>query len=209
MEKTFEQVINKATLDLFNAYYPFYFKKYPRTKKQVYSKFYNSFYKTASLFCIRDGFDPEKFVKSQMMEEFKFPQQFCNEKAWDDYIDKLPVLGEIDPELEIVEKIVSAGLELKRYETVEKWLSIIVNQRMLEEGKMRFTPYLFAFSSTFIKYCHDNNIIVYDLPSLRDKVNALKSSKKIIAKIKEVLKDDYFTFYEDAEKELERLKIYF
>lgn len=201
MEKTFEQTLNETALNLFNAYYPFYFKKYPRSKAYLRGKLYPYFIKVSKLFCIREKFDAKKFIKIQMMDGFKFPQQMANEKAWSDYIEKLPLLEEKDPEIDIVEKIVSAAIELKRYGTVDKWLTLIVNQRMVEEGKMKFVPYLFAFSFAFIEYFYNNCIFSYDLISLREEVFSLKNSSKIVEKIKQILKDDYYTFHEEIKEQ--------
>jgi len=201
-----EELIENKALAMFNAYYPIYYKKYHRTKKQVYDKFFSHFIKTSSLFCIRESFDPVKFIKAQTMDEFKFPMQFHNESAWSLYQEKLPLFVEKDPEVEMVENVVNAIIELKKYSTVEKWLSYTVNQKMVEDYSMRISPLLFAFSFSFIEYC-DNNLLDYDLKALRNEVLKFPSSRKLIPKIQSFLKDDYYLFYEDFKKEMEEKHI--
>lgn len=201
-----EELIENKALTMFNAYYPIYCKKYPRTRKQVYDKFFSHFIQTSSLFCIRESFDPIKFIRAQTMDEFKFPMQFHNENAWLLYQEKLPLLIEKDPEVEMVENVVNAIIELKKYSTVEKWLSYTVNQKMVEDYSMRISPLLFSFSSYFIEYC-DNNLLSYDLESLRNEVKKFPSSKKLIPKIQSFLKDDYYLFYEDFKKEMKEKHI--
>ena len=201
-----EELIENKALAMFNTYYPFYFKKYPRTRKQVYDKFFPHFLQTSRLFCIRETFDPIKFIKAQLMDEFKFPTQFHNENAWSIYQEKLPLLIERNPEVEMVENVVNAIIELKKYSTVEKWLSYTVNQKMVENYSMRISPLLFSFSTSFIEYCK-NNLLDYDLEALRGEVKKFPASKKLIPKIKLFLKNDYYLFYEEFKKEMEEKHI--
>lgn len=207
--ETIEQIIDREALKMFDAYYPLYVKKYPRTRSQVYKKFYSYFRKTASLFCIRESFDSEKFIKSQMIEDFKFPTQFPNEMAWAKYQEYLPTFKEKSPEIEIVEKIVNASLELKHYEGMEDWLKFTQNQEMVIEDRMKVSPLLFSFSTTFCDFCKENCPEVYDLQGMRRLVLSQKCGKKLLEKIKEILKNDYVMFYENFKKMLDREGIVF
>ena len=85
-----EDKIISESYKLSEAYFPHYYKKYPRNKYQVYNTYKKYFIKAAQMFCIRDNYDAYKLIEAFVMDGFKYPQQLCNEQVWKTYISYLP-----------------------------------------------------------------------------------------------------------------------
>ena len=200
-----EEKIESESRKLSDFYYPYYMeKRYPgamenftpvNTKwwqNKVFFAYKKWFEKAARLFCVRQEYDAEKLIQAFMLDGFKYPQQLGNENFWKTYIKYLPGLHtKKSEEEEVVENIVNAVLELKKYGTVEKWLSIKMNQILTKNKAIKFDPTILAFSKTFIDFCDKECSETYDYESMKEKLYKQKSSDKILAKIKIFLNDDY------------------
>ena len=142
------------------------------------------------MFCVREGFDAEKLIASFMIDSFKWPAQLPQENVWKTYINYVPgIQSKKTKDEEVVEQIVNAAIELRRYGTVKEWLDKKINQRMVETNKMKFSPILFAFSNSFNDFCRGE---YYNLSKLRNEVFSCENKTKIISKIKSILGEDYF-----------------
>lgn len=195
---------------LLDKYYPFYYKRYHRNKYQIKAKFMPYFISAAKLFCVREGYDAEKLIESFMLDGFKFPTQLPNELVWKTYINYAPAIqNKKSEEIEIVENIVNAAIEIKRAGSVKEWLNKKINQKMVIEDKLKFNPLLLAFSTTFLDFCKKECYDTYNPEYMRRLVLSQKSSEKILAKIKDVLKSDYYLFDEELQKELDEKGIVF
>lgn len=204
-----EDKINIESHKLSEAYYPFYIEKYPRNKFQVYNKYKQFFIKAAQLFCIRDNYDANKLITAFMMDGFKFPQQLPNEKVWETYLNYLPAIKEKkSKDIEIAENIINAAIVLKRYGSIEEYFKLTINKISLFKNSLQFNPLLLCFSEWFEDFYNKNyKSFEYDLDieKYRKEVyNLENNSDKIINKIKEILKDDYYLFKEETMKELEK-----
>lgn len=203
-----EDRIQSESLRLSDFYYPYYYKKYKRTKNQVYNKYKDFFVKAASMFCIRDEYDAEKLINSFMLDGFKYPQQLCNEAVWNTYINYMPGLyNKKEKSKEVVENIVNAAIILKRNETVENWLNEKINQIALQQNYLGFDLTLFSFSYYFTNYCKLLKLNI-DINKLRNNVFSLDEpvKTKVLNKIKILLKDDYYKTKEEDEKFMKDLK---
>lgn len=203
-----EDQIQSESLRLSDFYYPYYYKKYKRTKNQVYNKYKDFFVKAASMFCIRDEYDAEKLINSFMLDGFKYPQQLCNESVWNTYINYMPGLyNKKERNKEVVENIVNAAIILKRNETVENWLNKKINQIALQQNSLGFDLTLFSFSYYFTNYCKLLKLNI-DINKLRNNVFLLDEpvKTKVLNKIKTLLKDDYYKTKEEDEKFMKDLK---
>ena len=210
---TIEDKIYSESLKLSEAYFPYYIKKYPRNKYQVYNTYKKFFLKAARMFCIRDNYDAKKLIQAFMADGFKFPQQLCNETVWKTYISYLPGLqNEKSEDKILIEDIIGAVIETNKYGGVKEWLAKVINQRMLLEDKLKFNPTYLAFSESFINFYnsnYDNFKTKLNLESLRNRVTKSPYSKTIMHKIKANLKDDYYLRLADIGKELAALGIVF
>lgn len=200
-----EEKIKSESRKLSDFYYPYYMEeRYPgamdnfsptNTKfwqNKVFFAYKKWFERAARMFCVRGEYDAEKLIQAFMLDGFKYPQQLGVEKVWETYLKYLPGLhNKKDVEVEVVEDIVNAVLEIRKRETVEKWLKIKINQRLIIENKIKFNPTILAFSSSFVEFCNNNCEGVYDFSKLRKRVYDLKSSEKILEKIKSFLKEDF------------------
>lgn len=203
-----EDRIQSESLRLSDFYYLYYYKKYKRTKNQVYNKYKDFFVKAASMFCIRDEYDAEKLINSFMLDGFKYPQQLCNESVWNTYINYMPGLyNKKERNKEIVENIVNAAIILKRNETIENWLNKKINQIALQQNNIGFDLTLFSFSYYFTNYCKMLKLNI-DINKLRNNVFSLDEpvKTKVLNKIKTLLKDDYYKTKEEDEKFMKDLK---
>lgn len=184
---------------LIDKYYPYYYKKYPRNKFQVAKKYYNSFYKAAQMFSVREGYDAEKLIQSFMIDGFKFPQQLPNESVWKTFINYKAGLAEKkSKEVEITENIVNAALILKKVGTVQDWLDKRSNQLALQTNNVSFDLTLFSFSFSFEFYCLDN-VINIDIKKLRSNILTIENTSiriKLLKKIKEILGNDFINYSE-------------
>lgn len=201
--------IQKESMKLFDAYFVAYFEdKYPGLYKQLspeditrhknkllYSgrgtrnKAY--FDKAASMFSYRDEYNAEKFVQAAMLDGFKYPPQLCNEMLWKTYLSYLPGLSERkEDDREVVEEIVDAVMEIRRYGTMSDWISRKTTQMAIRENCLKIRPTLLAFSKMFVEYCDENGIEHYDFDSIKSRVAGIKSVEKVEKKIKEFLKED-------------------
>jgi len=205
-----EEKIQIEANKLLSAYYPFYFKRYPRRLSQLKEKFFSYFIKIASMFCIRNDYDSDKFIEASLMDGFKFPQQLCNEQAWKTYLNYLPCLHDKkDEEVLVVEGIVNAAITIKRVGGFSNWLKSPINQQMVIEENMPFEDLLPSFSKSFIDFCNEECGDNYDFETTRKYVLSFKNSDKILNKIKEVLGNDYYLFDEELEDNLEKANFIF
>lgn len=186
-----EDQIKIESIRMFDCYVPYYIKHYHyKRNKFSIQKDMKYFEAAARLFCVREGYDAKKLIDAFMLDGFKFPAQLPYESVWKRYIDYSPGLSSNkSKEVEIVESIVSAAMELKRVGTVKDWLNKKLNQRAVETNQMRFSPLLFAFSDAFNNFCRGE---YYNLTELRNKVFVLPSKDKIIDKIKSILGEDFY-----------------
>ena len=135
--------------------------------------------------------DAEKLIQAFLLDGFKYPQQLGVEKVWEVYLKYLPGLhNKKDEELEVVENIVGAALEIKKRGTVKDWMNIKINQRSIIENQIKFNPTLLAFSNSFVEFCEKENISIYNIDKMKQRVLNL-NSEKILNKIKSFLKEDY------------------
>lgn len=202
-----EDRIQSESLMLSDYYYPYYYKKYKRNKSQVYNKYKTYFIKAASMFCIREQYDAEKLINSFMIDGFKYPQQLCNENVWNTYVNYLPGLhNKKQKDVEVVENIVNAGIILKREKTVENWLNKKINQLALQNNSVNFDLTLFSFSHIFTSYCKTAHLNI-DINKLRNNVLLLDNriKTKVIDKIKDLLRDDYYKTREDNDRIMKEL----
>lgn len=215
-----EERIKSESRKLSDFYYPYYMEeRYPGATKnftpvnikfwqnKVFFAYKKYFEKAAQMFCIRENFDAEKFIKSFMLDGFKYPQQMCNEYVWQTYIKYVPAIhNEKSDEKKVVEEIVEAALELKRNNSIKEWMNKKSNQIAISQNKIKFSPLLLAFSSSFIDFCLLNKCdYYYDFPLMRKRVLDLNISEKILIKIKEVLKEDYYKQEEDLDELVKEL----
>lgn len=179
---------------LIDYYYPYYYKKYPRTKKMVATKYANHFYKAAEMFSIRDNYDAEKLIQSFMLDGFKFPMALPFESTWKRYVNYYVGLKDKEPpEVELVKKIVNAAKVLKDYETVQNWLDKKSNQLALQTNNVNFDLTLFSFSFSFEFYVLENAIDSINIHSLRNNVLLLPNYTikiKLFNKISNLLGSD-------------------
>lgn len=211
-----EEKIQSESRKLSDFYYPYYMEeRYPgamdnftpiNTKfwqNKVYYAYKKWFERAARLFCVRQEYDAEKVIQAFMLDGFKYPQQLGVENFWDTYLKYLPGLHtKKSEETEVVENIVNAVLELRKYETVKKWLDLKINQKLIVENEIKFEPTLLAFSDAFIDFCNKKCEGIYNFEKMRNKVFKQKSSDKIVAKIRNFLQDDYYTYNEELTKQL-------
>lgn len=188
-----EQTILIEGNKLFNEYYPHYLKHFNGQRNKFTLEKYRGYFNSAArMFCVREGYDAEKLITAFLLDGFKWPQQLPQENVWKTYTAYLPGLhNRKSHDVEVVEKIVSAATELKRYpQGVPQWLLSKINQKTVLENKMKSSPILFAFSKTFKKFVYDNdiNISLYDL---REEVYSCEKKEKILAKISSLLGDDF------------------
>lgn len=186
-----EDLIQIEANKLFNAYLPYYIKhfNYRRNKFSLEPQ-RKYFIKASQMFCVREGFDAEKLIASFMIDSFKWPAQLPQENVWKTYINYIPgIQSKKTKDEEVVEQIVNAAIELRRYGTVKEWLDKKINQRMVETNKMKFSPILFAFSNSFNDFCRGE---YYNLSKLRNEVFSCENKIKIISKIKSILGEDYY-----------------
>ena len=170
-------------------------------KAKVFFAYRKYFEKAAKMFCIRENYDAERFIKSSLMDGFKYPQQLCNEYIWKTYLNYMPAIhNSKDDEIEVVEEIVAAALEIKKNKSVKEWLNKKINQISVLSNRIKFSPLLLAFSSNFMDFCINNNCNYYDFPKMRERVLNLNISEKILNKIREVLNEDYYRYNEDNEE---------
>ncbi len=192
-----ERIVNES-LNLSNAYFPYYFERYPRSRTQVYNKYKQYFIKAASMFCVRDYYNPKKLIKSFMMDGFKYPQQLPIEKVWKTYLEYLPNIPDEKPEdIQIAEKIVNACIELRRYNGVSDFLSKKINQLSLFKNKLKFDIMILTFSKTFEDFYNEHyKEFEYeiDFDMQRHRIFKLENGYKIINKIKDFFKSDYFDY---------------
>ena len=119
-----EDLIQIEANKLFNAYLPYYIKhfNYRRNKFSLEPQ-RKYFIKASQMFCVREGFDAEKLIASFMIDSFKWPAQLPQENVWKTYINYIPgIQSKKTKDEEVVEQIVNAAIELRRYGTVKKWL---------------------------------------------------------------------------------------
>ena len=190
-----EEKIYKESLKLFNRYYKYYYKRYPRTKQYVYNKYRAAFEKAAQMFCIRDNYNADLLIDSFMLDGFKFPYQLPNEKVWSTFINYLPGLHkEKSEDIQIAEEILSAFIVIKRFNTVKNFLDNKSNQLALFKNKQNYSILLLTFSKSFWEF-YDNNYKSFeydiDVEKIRNKIFALDNSEKILSYIKHFLGDDY------------------
>lgn len=187
-----EEKILMESNKLFNAYYPYYLKHFNGKRNRFTLEKYKPYFnKAARMFCIREDYNANKLIDAFLLDGFKWPQQLPQENVWKTYKTYLPGLHEKkSKDLEVVEKIVAAANELKRYGTVQEWLNIKINQKMVIENKMKFSPILFSFSKTFKDFVYSNDIPI-SLFDLREQVCNCENKMKILLKIKDILKEDY------------------
>lgn len=205
-----EEKIQIEANKLLDKYYPYYFKRYPRNKYQLKLKYMPYFESAAKLFCVREGYDAERLIQSFMMDGFKFPAQLPNEQVWKTYLDYAPAIqNKKSEEVEIVENIVNAAIEIKRSGSVEEWLKKKINQKMVIEDKLRFSPLLLAFSTSFLDFYRKECYDTYNPEAMRGLVLSQPSAEKILSKIKEVLSTDYYLFDEEFQKEMDEKGLIF
>ena len=209
-----EERIKSESRKLSDFYYPYYMEqRYPGAMKdltqtntnywkaKVFFAYRKYFEKAAKMFCIRENYDAERFIKSSLMDGFKYPQQLCNEYIWKTYLNYMPAIhNSKDDEIEVVEEIVAAALEIKKNKSVKEWLNKKINQISVLSNRIKFSPLLLAFSSNFMDFCINNNCNYYDFPKMRERVLNLNISEKILNKIREVLNEDYYRYNEDNEE---------
>ena len=199
-----EEKIQSESRKLSDFYYPYYMeRRYPgamenfspvNTKywqNKVFFAYKKWFERAARMFCVRKEYDAEKLIQAFLLDGFKYPQQLGVEKVWEIYLKYLPGLhNKKDEELEVVENIVSAALEIKKRGTVKDWMNIKINQRLIIENQIKFNPTLLAFSNSFVEFCEKENISIYNIDKMKQRVLNL-NSEKILNKIKSFLKEDY------------------
>lgn len=188
-----EQLILIEGGKLFNEYYPHYLKHFNGQRNKFTLEKYRPYFNNAArMFCVREGYDAEKLITAFLLDGFKWPQQLPQENVWKTYKAYLPGLhNKKSHDVEVVEKIVSAATELKRYPNgVPQWLSSKINQKTVIENKMKSSPILFSFSKSFSNFIYDNDVNL-SLFDLREKVYSCNQRNKIIAKIQSILGDDF------------------
>ena len=180
-------------------------------QNKVFFAYKKWFERAARVFCVRKEYDAEKLIQAFLLDGFKYPQQLGVEKVFcvtgggamhlndslgrneqvEGVLKYLPGLhNKKDEELEVVENIVGAALEIKKRGTVKDWMNIKINQRSIIENQIKFNPTLLAFSNSFVEFCEKENISIYNIDKMKQRVLNL-NSEKILNKIKSFLKEDY------------------
>jgi hypothetical protein len=174
-------------------YYDFYARKRPIGYRNFCNKYGGYFEKSAEMFSKRKDFDPKKFVHALMIEGFIYPQQFPIEKNWEKYERNKDSFTEENDEMILAKMIVSSVKELNG-RTVEEYLKNSFNQFPIFSGEQNFSLGVFLFSKYFERF-YNKNIDKFEKP-INIKILRIKffQYKRIIDKIKEVLKDDYYSF---------------
>jgi hypothetical protein len=213
---TIEAKISSESRKLSDFYYPYYMEaRYPGAmknfteinhifwKNKVYYAYRKWFEKAASMFCVREKYDAELLIQGFLLDKFKYPQQLCNEYVWETYLKYLPGLHKKKPiEVEVVEGIVAAVIELKKYGSVKKWMEMPGVKEQIKNRAIRFDPTILAFSDCFFEFICKACPKEYNLFKMRDRVLNLKIADKIIEKIKNFLQEDYYLWKEETLEEL-------
>ena len=201
-----EEKIQSESRKLSDFYYPHYMEeRYPgamaefspvNTKywqNKVFYAYKKWFERAARMFCVRKEYNAEKLIQAFLLDGFKYPQQLGVEKVWETYLKYLPGLStKKSVEVEVVEDIVNASLEIKRKTSVQKWLSLKINQIATINQAIKFNPTLLAFSKSFIDFCNNNCEDKYNFEKMRKRVYDLNCCDKVLNKIKNLLGEDYY-----------------
>src|SRR5574344_1417154 len=122
-----------------NYYYSnYYSKKRPIGYRNFYNKYGKYFEEAEDYFARRDGFDPYLFVKANMIEGFKWPQQLKVSKAWEDFERNKDGCKEESEGVSLAHEIVS-GLKQLNGESVENFLKKEYNVYQIENNIQQFS----------------------------------------------------------------------
>lgn len=191
--------INVAAERMFNYYFNNYYKyKYPRRAKTMHEKFIPQFKKVAEMFATREDFDPKTFIKVAMNDKFRYPAELASEALWNTYkVQHRSFEAEEtieEQQLQIVQGIVQCAEEIKNYKGIENFFKSFIIQNKIKNNCLNYIPWLLAFSKTFIRFFHSNDLDYYNLEILREKIYRLPKKKQILKTIMDFLGEDYFMF---------------
>lgn len=192
-----EDRINISANSMSLYYFENYYRKH--SKHPVRDSFYQSsfkpkyfkyFEKAAQMFCIRDGFHPDKFIKCCLADGFKYPAQIPLETNWNKYI-KYNIADE-NPEKDLAESLFSGVMEIKKYGDINKLIHSPLIQSALFQNKIRFDPLILYFSKTFINFYNENiDKFNYNI-NFKIKRYPVFEYPRIDSKIRTILGNDYF-----------------
>ena len=182
-----------AAIQMSNYYYYNYYKKTrPIGFRNFNNKYHRFFEKANDMFSGRPEFNPFAFIYSIMLEGFIYPQQIPVEKNWETYERNKASYSEEESEAITLAKEIVSGAKALNGRTVKEFLENSFNKYDMINGGGNYSKRIFFFSKEFRSFYEDNEgkfNRTYDFSIMRQRVFAYP---KIIKKIKEILKDDYF-----------------
>lgn len=184
-----------------NQFYILYaekkFKEFKPANKKSFmfgGKYFKYFTEAANMFCLREGFEPEKFIKCQFEKHgIVYPAQISHENAWKTFEEYEKFTEtEVDEEKSLAEELTSAYAQLHG-KSVRDFFNISMNRLYLENG--RLFPYVrfFCFSKHFVydlyEPMYDRMEKKFDCKTMRTRV---LQYPRLVKWLKEKLKDDYY-----------------
>lgn len=192
-----EDRINISANEMSLYYFENYYRKH--SKHPVRDSFYQSsfkpkyfkyFEKAAQMFCIRDSFHPNKFIKCCLADGFKYPAQIPLEINWKKYLQYN--IEDENPEKDLANRLISGVMEIRKNGNIENLLNNKLIQSALFQNKIRFDPLILYFSKTFINFYNSNLEKFNYRINFQIKRYPIFEFPRIENKIKIILGEDYF-----------------
>lgn len=173
----------------FRANFLKYDKRIFTAKTVTASKWWIYFEQTIDKFSNREGWDPNFFIEAQFF--FKgnklYPPELPTEKSWKNFLDYLNYKQKENDEETIVRNVVNGFISVRNYclkndisFSISEFINNEYNKKKIERNELPI--HFFLFSKTF-----NNNFSIKD----DIKKTLVRSNKKLLEKIKDVLKEDY------------------
>lgn len=199
--------IEEEAFKLAKNYTKLYLSKY---RRRLYSisrvrdtKWWSSFYKTASLFSGEKEWDPYKYVSYTFENNEKpFPFVLVNKLNWSSYKDHIATREKGDAS--VARSLLSTYNEIRDWSIKNKFDKINVSEffkvprNLMFLKRRKFSPYFLSISRSFINMYYsldeeERNKIITEEELFIKRITVMRN-EKISEKLKEVLGEEYVGF---------------